>query len=283
MGITPVALLDVCVPSSVFLYNNVRKVENGEAARGTVVFAQGAKIAQAVAKYHDDTAKTATEAYNIFGKYANKSKILDVAGKGVNWATRNVNPLICASAAYKTVTSDDKVHTGISQVGALSGMFLGEGMMKLHSDKVINEGNLKKLAEKVKDVKGLKGIAAAILESGHGGKIASILKGIAFVTVSMTSYNLGQKLGDDAADRICTDMGIEYNKNKDKVDQNEPITEQEQPVTEAAKDQTPETEEVAADETTAEETAASDPYQDEEPIEKGTLEKEIACKINQMV
>ena len=30
MGITPVALLDVCVPSSVFLYNNVRKVENGE-------------------------------------------------------------------------------------------------------------------------------------------------------------------------------------------------------------------------------------------------------------
>ena len=74
MGITPVALLDVCVPSSVFLYNNVRKVENGEKARGTVVFAQGAKIAQAVAKYHDDTAKTASEAYNIFGKYYNYEK-----------------------------------------------------------------------------------------------------------------------------------------------------------------------------------------------------------------
>jgi len=228
MGITPVAVLDVCVPSSVFLYNNIRKVENGEKARGSVVFAQGAKIAQAVAKYHDSTANGASEAYNIFGKYANKSKILDYAGKGINWATRNVNPLICASAAYKTVKSDNKVHTGITQIGALSGMFLGEGLMKRNSDKVINEENIKKLAEKVKDVKGFKSIAKTILEGGNGGKIASIIKGIAFVAVSMTSYNIGQKLGEDTADRICADIGIEVPEDQQEISSNEYVRPSEQ-------------------------------------------------------
>ena len=209
MGIPTVAVLDVCVPSSVFLYNNIKKVENGEKARGTVVFAQGAKIAEAVAKYHDNTARNASEAYNIFGKYAQKSRVLDLAGKGVNWATHNVNPLICASAAYKTWTSNDKVHTGITQLGAISGMFLGEGLMKQNMGKFINEENVVKFAEKVKGVNGLKTIANAILNGGSAGKIASILKGVAFVCASMTSYDLGQKLASGVADRVCLDMGIE--------------------------------------------------------------------------
>lgn len=209
MGISPIAVLDVCVPSSVFLYSNIKKVENGDTARGSVVFAQGAKIAEAVAKYHDSTAKNASEAYNIFGKYADKSKVLNTTGKVVNWATHNVNPLICLSAAYKTATADDKVHTGITQVGALSGMFLGEGMMKIYQDNIFNEKNVTKLAEKAKGITGLKSLANFILKSGNGGKVASILKGIAFVCTSMTSYNLGEKLAGNLADRICTDAGIE--------------------------------------------------------------------------
>lgn len=221
MGITPVAVLDVCVPSSVFLYNNIKKVENGEKARGTVVFAQGAKIAEAVAKYHDNTAKNASEAFNIFGKYADKSKILDYAGKGVNWATHNVNPLICMSAAYKTLTSDDKIQTGISQLGALSGMFLGEGLMKRNSGKLINEENVVKLAEKCKNTKGLKSIAEFILKNGHGGKIASIVKGIAFVCASMTSYNIGQSLGDDMVARLYADNGIKIKKTDTEKNENE--------------------------------------------------------------
>lgn len=206
MGIPTVAVLDVCVPSSVFLYNNIKKVENGEKARGTVVFAQGAKIAEAVAKYHDNTAKSASEAFNIFGKYAETNRVLNAAGKGVNWATHNVNPLICVSAAYKTLTSDDKVHTGITQLGAISGMFLGEGLMKQNMGKFINEENVVKLAEKVKDVKGFRTIANAILNGCHGGKVASIIKGVAFVCASMTSYDLGQKLAGGVADRLCTNL-----------------------------------------------------------------------------
>ena len=209
MGIPTVEVLEICVPSTVFLYNNVKKVENGEKARGTVVFAQGAKIAEAIAKYHDSTAKNASEAFNIFGKYAKESKVLDYAGKGVNWATHNVNPLICASGVYKTLTSDDKVHTGITQLGAISGMFLGEGLMKRNMDKVINEQNVTKLAESVKDVKGLGSIAQTLLKNGNGGKVAAIAKGIAFVCASITSYAAGEKVATKAADNICKDMGVE--------------------------------------------------------------------------
>lgn len=281
MGITPVALLDVCVPSSVFLYNNVKKVENGEKARGTVVFAQGAKIAQAVAQYHDNTAKGATEAYNIFGKYAKTSKILDYAGKGVNWATHNVNPLICASAAYRTLTSDDKVHTGISQLGAISGMFLGEGLMKLHSDKLINEENVNKLVEQLKKVDGLKGIATAILENGHGGKIASILKGIAFVTVSMTSYNIGQKLADDTADRICTDIGIQSknDKNTVSINETESIPESAPHAQDETAEVTDETEENVRDEEGEPTTSNVEP----DLIDDGQLEYAVSHKIDRMV
>ena len=274
MGITPIAVLDVCVPSSVFLYNNIRKVENGEKARGTVVFAQGAKIAQAIAKYHDDTAKNATEAYNIFGKYASRSQILDYAGKGVNWATRNVNPLICASAVYKTATSDDKVHTGISQIGALSGMFLGEGLMKLYSGNLINESNINNLAEQLKNVKGLGKLANAILNSHHGGKIASILKGIAFVTVSMTSYNIGQKIGEDTADRVCADLGI---KSADKEQQSVIVELQPHQEKRVSKDE-------LTEETPPQENDTAENIQEsEEPQEQESLESLVQNKIDRMV
>lgn len=208
MGFSAISVLDVCVPSSVFLLSNIKKVENGDKSRSTVVFAQGAKIAQAIAKYHNTTAKNASEAFNIFGKYAEKSKVLDTAGKGVNWATRNVNPLICASAVYKTATSDNKVETGISQLGALSGMFLGEGLMKNFSGNYINEENAIKLAEKMKNTKGLGKLGEFLLKSGNCGKVATVAKGVAFVCVSMTSFSLGKKLGDDFAERKCANLGL---------------------------------------------------------------------------
>ena len=219
MGITT-ELLDVCVPSGIFFYRNMQKAtdtsENGEKSRGTVAFAQGAKIVEAVAKYNDETARTAKNALSIFDKYAKQYKAIDYAGKAVNWATHNVNPLICISGGIKVLTSDDKVHTGITQTGALAGMFLGEGLMKLHMGKVINEENLLKLANKAKDINGLKKISNALIKSGNSGKITSIIKGLLFVCGSITSFNIGEKIGTNTADRICADLGIKKSK---KIDQ----------------------------------------------------------------
>lgn len=214
MGISAAELIGICVPSAVFFRNNVEKVKNGEKARGPVAFAQGAKIVEAVAKYHDNTAKTASEAYNIFGKYAQKYKPLDVAGKGVNWATKNVNPLIYASGVYKTLTSDEKLKTGIIQLGAISTMRLGERFMSANMEKVINEKNITDFAKKHKNVTGLKSICDSILKSGNANKFAAALKGIAFVCTSMASYAVGEKLAVGAAKRICTDSGIDDNSCK---------------------------------------------------------------------
>ena len=60
------ALLEVCVPSGIFCYRNIKKAENGEPGRGTVAFAQGAKIVQAVSNYNETTAKTANSAVSVF-------------------------------------------------------------------------------------------------------------------------------------------------------------------------------------------------------------------------
>lgn len=221
MGIST-ALLDVCVPSGIFCYRNYKKAtdksENGEKTRGTVAFAQAAKIAEAIAKYNDSTAKSAEEAFNIFGKYAEKSRALNYTGKAINWATHNVNPLICASGAIKVLSSDDKLHTGITQVGALSGMFLGEGLMKMYMGNVINEKNILKIAEKFKDTKYIKTIAEKLMKSGNSGKLASIIKGLLFVCGSITSYSIGEKIGKNTADRICKDGGIQTPQAK-KIDQ----------------------------------------------------------------
>lgn len=215
MGISA-ELLDICIPSGIFCYRNIKKAtddsENGEKTRSTVAFAQGAKIVEAITKYNDETAKTAKNAFSIFDKYAKQSKIIDYTGKAVNWATHNVNPLICMSGAVKVLTSDDKVHTGITQTGALAGMFLGEGLMKLHMGKVINEQNITKLVEKVKDTKGLKTVANKLLKSGNCGKTASILKGLLFVGGSISSFAVGENIGNNCADRICADFGIESTK-----------------------------------------------------------------------
>lgn len=207
-------ILEVCVPSGIFCYRNFQKFENGEKARGTVAFAQGAKIAQAVAKYNETTAKTANSATKAFQELAKECKVIDYAGKAAKWATKNVNPLICASSVIKTATSDDKVGTGFSEAGGLAGMFAGEGMMKLHLDKVFNEKNVTKIANTVKDTKGLKGIAKFLLKSGNSSKVAAIAKGITFVCGSITSYNMGQKLAEGYCDKFKAGLGLQPTQKK---------------------------------------------------------------------
>ena len=203
------ALLEVCVPSGIFCYRNIKKVENGEPQRGTVAFAQGAKIVQALANYNETTAKTAGNAMSIFNEYAKKYKPVDYAGKAVKWATKNVNPLICASSVIKTATAEDKVGTGITEAGALAGMFAGEGLMKLHLDKFINAENVTKAAGLADKAKWLKPLAKFMNKAGNNSKIAAVIKGIVFVCGSMGSYSLGQKLADQYSDKVKASLGIE--------------------------------------------------------------------------
>lgn len=212
------ALLEVCVPSGIFCYRNIKKVEDGEPQRGTVAFAQGAKIAQALANYNEATAKTAGSAVSIFNEYAKKYKPVDYAGKAVKWATKNVNPLICASSVIKTATSDDKVGTGITEAGALAGMFAGEGMLKLHMDKFINAENITKAAKLADKVNWLKPVAKFMNKAGNNSKIAAVIKGLIFVCGSMGSYAIGQSIAEKYSDKVKASLGIK-DKPEPKINQ----------------------------------------------------------------
>lgn len=203
------ALLEVCVPSGIFCYRNIKKVEDGEPQRGTVAFAQGAKIVQALADYNETTAKTAGNAMSVFNEYAKKYKPVEYAGKAVKWATKNVNPLICASSVVKTAMSDDKVGTGITEAGALAGMFAGEGLMKLHMDKFINAENVTKAANMADNVNWLKPLAKFMNKAGNNSKIAAVIKGIVFVCGSIGSYSVGQSIADKYSDKVKASLGIE--------------------------------------------------------------------------
>ena len=212
------ALLEVCVPSGIFCYRNIKKVENGEPQRGTVAFAQGAKIVQACANYNEATSKTAGNAMSIFNEYAKKYKPLDYAGKSVKWATKNVNPLICASSVIKTATADDKVGTGITEAGALAGMFAGEGMLKLYMDKFINAENVTRAANLADKASWLKPLAKFMNKAGNNSKIAAVIKGITFVCGSMGSYALGQSIAGQYSDKVKAGLGIE-SKPESKINQ----------------------------------------------------------------
>lgn len=216
MGIsTP--LLEVCVPSGIFCWRNIQKFENGDTGRGTVAFAQGAKIAEAITKYDDTVGKTATEAINIFNKYAENSKVLDYTGKAVKWATKNVNPLICASSVLKVGLSDDKPKAAVIETGAIAGMFAGEGLMKAEMGKLINGSNIEKAASKIGKVKVFKPLSEALLKAGNSSKAAAIIKGVTFVCGSMASYSVGQKLGENYAQKITTALGFESPKINQKA------------------------------------------------------------------
>lgn len=165
------------ISSLIFACRNVNKAENGEIGRAPVAAAQGINVLNQVSKYNKVIAKGTDAAVSVFGEMAKKSRPVDYAVKGVKWATKNVNPLLCVSGGLKVVMSEDKTSTAIKEVAALSAMFAGEAT----ANKL-----LPKLIEKLP----------------VGSKVGAIIKGILFVGASIASYSLGEKLGGNRADEV---------------------------------------------------------------------------------
>ena len=210
-------LLDVCVPSGLFCYRNFKKTENGEVARAPVFVFQGAKVlaaaGKAVNQYDNSIARSASETVSEWSKYTKQYKGLDYVDKGAKWGMNHINHLICAASIYKVAKakSDDKVNTAVTEAGTLSGMFAGEGWMKENLGKYINEKNVSELAEKLANKQGLAEVSEFLLKSGNAGKVASIAKGVTFVTGSVIASTLGGKGGKYIADKVCPKKHPEQN------------------------------------------------------------------------
>ena len=156
---------------------NVDKTQNGEIGRAPVAAAQSINVMNEVAKYNKAIAKGAEATASIVNKWADKNKAVNYAVKGVNWATKNVNHLICVSGGLKVAMADDKTTAAINEVAALSTMFAGEGIEKKILPKIVEKLPLNK-------------------------KMSAIVKGLLFVAASMSSYSLGEVLGKDLSKQV---------------------------------------------------------------------------------
>ncbi len=194
------------IASCIFACRNVDKTKNGDVGRSTVALGQAAGLVQEVSKYDGMVANTARSAVSVFSKLANEHKAFEYAGKAVQFAADNVNPLICASGVVKTAMSDDKLETGITEAAALSAMFAGEGMIKKNYDKIANSPAVKKCVEGVSKTEVLKPVINYLEKNKLKGKTGAILKGLLFVGGSMASYSIGQKFGEATAKRASANV-----------------------------------------------------------------------------
>ena len=189
--------------SAIFCGRNIDKTANGEFGRSAVATGQGVNVIREIGKLDNAAGDAIRSTTSIFSDMAKGSKILNYTGKALDFASKNVNPLICVSSGLKVISSDNKAETALTEIGALSGMFLGEGLWKRVQHSLINEKTVGSAIEKLSANPNAKKYLGKILNSKFAGKYAELLKGLIFVTVSISSYAIGQNLGKNVAGQVC--------------------------------------------------------------------------------
>lgn len=196
------------VASGIFAVRSADKAQKGDVGRSAVCLGQTAGVIQEVAKYDGIVANSARSAISVFSDLAKENKAFEYAGKVTKFAINNVNPLICASGVIKTAMADDKLKTGIIETAALTTMFAGEDFIKNNYDKIVNSEKCKNILEKASNNKILKPVFEYLEKNNLKGKAGMLIKGLTFVGGSMSSYALGQNLGEKIADKVETNFKI---------------------------------------------------------------------------
>ena len=166
-----------------FVGTNYNKVSSGDWTRYPVLTGQ---CINAV-KYTGNAVKNTSVFSKIFGnlwgtikntakgvqKVVTSDPFCHGVTKGAKFLANNINPMIVASGVTKVALAkkEDREKTLYSEGGMIAGMFLGEGWMKGHLDKVV----LSKLPV--------------------SKKWMPVVKGTLFVAGSLTASTIGQKIG----------------------------------------------------------------------------------------
>ena len=175
------------VATGIFCAKNVDKAtEQGKIGRIGVAAGQCKNLLTEVAKYDNAAGEGSKVVLSTMRNMANNDALLKFAGKAVNFAADNINPLICVSAGIDVLTADDKKSALITNTTALGSMFAVESLMKKHLDDIPKMDCMKGISEKV--LKFAEGTKAE-------GKLPSIIHGVAFVIGSCTAYAAGEKFG----------------------------------------------------------------------------------------
>lgn len=160
------------VGAAIFTLRNADKTTSGDIGRLPVTIGQSTTVVKAVTQLDNPLSKALSKGLNYIGS----DKVVSKLGKAAKFASDNVNPLIVASSGLKVALADkeDRKKTLITESGCLAGMFLGEGLMKKHLDKILEKTSI-------------------------GKKWLPVVKGIVFVTGSITASTIGQKIGRKVA------------------------------------------------------------------------------------
>ena len=187
------------VASGIFAIRNCDKTTNGDIGRLPVTVGQSAAVIKAGAQYNNAIAKPIKIILDTCDDIAKSDKVFNGLKKVVKFASDNVNPLIVASSGVKVALADkeERKSTLITEAGTLAGMFLGEGWMKKHLDNILAKLPINK-------------------------KWLPILKGIVFVTGSISASTLGSKIGKKAAEYwdkplVNNEKQLVSDNNSDKV------------------------------------------------------------------
>lgn len=179
--------LAIAVRSTIFGERNIKKAEtHHNPVPDLVAVGQGNRVLHSIAKLDGSLGKGARTAVDAMQKISKSDKLIEGAGKVVNFVSEKINPLIVVSAGYDVLQSDDKQSAIITNGTALSSMFAVEHLMKDHLDDIPKMKCMKGITEKV--MKFAK-------ENKCEGKLPSIIHGLAFVVGSCTSYSIGDKFG----------------------------------------------------------------------------------------
>lgn len=179
------------VASMIFCCRNIDKVEyDDKIGRFPVAIAQANNVFQAVQELDNVVGKKAKNASAILSDFAKEEKLVAAAGKGVQFLSKNVNPLICVSAGLDVFNSKDKEKSLLTNGYALGTMFVVEDLMKHNLDKIPKMKSMEKISESV-----MKFAKSHKCEKG----LPAVVHGVAFVIGSCMAYSLGEKLGNEVA------------------------------------------------------------------------------------
>ncbi len=190
------------VASTIFTFRNIDKTENGEIGRAPVAIGQAVGVLGEVSKYDNAVALGAKNILSAFSELAQENKFMNYAGKFAKFASNNVNPLIAASGGVKVLMSDDKQSTAITEATALATMFGGEALVKKHYDNIAQSKNVQDLLKLAADKKYAKPIVEYFAKHKWGGATGAIVKGLLFLSASMASYEVGNKVGSKVAKEV---------------------------------------------------------------------------------
>ena len=192
----------IAVKNGIFGARSVEKAKQGHDGRIPIATAQASNVFNEVLKLDGRVGKSSQTAIDALKNVstgletaAKSEKLLEYAGKGINFLSRHINPLICVSAGIDVLNSDNKEEALVTNTMALISMFGGEHLMKKHLDDAIDYAGKNIIKVKNKN-KLIDNVVNAIEKSNSNGKIKSIAHGVAFVVGSCVAYGIGQKFGN---------------------------------------------------------------------------------------